>query len=315
MHARLAGARQAWALEPLALHFGHDSCAALSLVGEFSGLVRIMANASYVSTRKGKPLTLSSTARQQRPQRGPALTKRLGVCAVGCAVTALAACSGSSPTSSSVSGSTASSSSQATPTPAATPATLSQLKKIVLQTADLPKGWKGTPYKPDSSDSTDNAALAKCVGARDTTADQVADAHSDDFALGSATISSDASSFRSQSDLVADKATLRSPKLSSCIDNLLKKQIAASLPAGATVEPSFQVRTGPSGGPSNVVAMGTSTINIDAGGTQLKAYVTIAFITGPLVEAELDAEDLGAPVPASVMNPLIATVAARANKG
>jgi hypothetical protein len=41
----------------------------------------------------------------------------------------------------------------------------------------------------------------------------------------------------------------------------------------------------------------------------------VAFITGPLIEAEVDAENVGTPVPASVVNRLVATVATRAAKG
>jgi hypothetical protein len=36
---------------------------------------------------------------------------------------------------------------------------------------------------------------------------------------------------------------------------------------------------------------------------------------GPLIQAEVDAENVGAPVPASVVNAMVATVAGRAAKG
>ena len=44
-------------------------------------------------------------------------------------------------------------------------------------------------------------------------------------------------------------------------------------------------------------------------------YLTVALITGPLIQAEVDTENVGTPLPASVVNPLVATVAARAVKG
>lgn len=90
-----------------------------------------------------------------------------------------------------------------------------QLQLIVLQPADLSAGWKGTPYQPDPSEAADQAAFAKCVGVRSTDADK-AEANSDDFARGDATVSSSATSFRSQSDVDADVAALHSPKLSTC---------------------------------------------------------------------------------------------------
>ena len=78
------------------------------------------------------------------------------------------------------------------------PASLSRLEKIVLQPADLPAGWKGTAYQPDPRDAANHAAMVNCVGARNTESDKVAEAHSEDFALGDAGIHSSASSYRSR---------------------------------------------------------------------------------------------------------------------
>ena len=260
----------------------------------------------------------SSGPQQQGPAPGVQWAKRLlGLCAVGCVVAALAACGNSSPKSpSSSSGSPVSSSSPATSASAATPASLSQLKKITLRPADLPSGWKGAPYQPDPNNSADNAAFVKCVGGRNTESDKVAEAHSDNFALGNASISSSAASYRSQSDLDADVAILHSPKLSRCFERMIKKQLAASLPAGDTIKSaSIKITPGSAGGPANVVATGTGTIKVRVNGQQVPMYLTLAFIKGPLIEAEVDTVNVGTPVPASVVNPLIATVATRAVKG
>ena len=257
-------------------------------------------------------MTIPSSAPQLGPAPGVRWAKRLlGVFAVGCVVAVLAACGSSSPKSPSTSGGSPSTSASS-----ATPASLSQLKKIVLQPADLPSGWKGAPYQPNPNDSANNAALVKCVGARNTDSDKVAEAHSNDFALGDASISSSATSYRSQSDLDADVAVLHSPRLSSCFEQLMKKQLAAALPAGSTVESaSVKITPGSAGGPANIVGTGTGTIKVRVSGQQVPVYLTVAFITGPLIEAEVDTENVGAPVPASVVNPLVATVATRAVKG
>jgi hypothetical protein len=256
-------------------------------------------------------------------QPGPALhaqrAKRLlGVGAAGCVVAVLAACSSSSSASSSApnGGQMPSSSPASSASAAATPAALSQLKKIVLQPADLPSGWKGTPHQPDPNSAAEDAALAACIGARDTDGDQIAEANSDDFGLSNASISSSATSYRSQSDLVTDIATLHSPKLSSCFSQMLKKQLASSLPAGSEVaSASITVTPGSAGGPANVIATGTGTVQVQVSGQQAPVYLTVAFITGPLIEAEVDAENVGTPVPAAVVNRLVATVATRAAKG
>jgi hypothetical protein len=226
----------------------------------------------------------------------------LGWCVAGCVGTVLAAC-GSSPAA------------KAPSRPAATPASLSQLKKIVLQAADLPAGWKGTAYQPDPNQSAEDAALMKCVGMRNTDSDKVAEANSDDFSQGDATISSSATSYRLASDLSTDVAILHSPKISTCFEQRLKKEIAAAAP-GATVESgSLTITPGSAGGPSNVVATGSGSFKISDSGQQVPVYLTVAFITGPLIEAEVDTENVAEPVAASVVNPLVAAMAARAAKG
>jgi hypothetical protein len=258
-------------------------------------------------------MTIASSAPQQQ---GPApgvqwATRLTGVCAVGCVVALLAACGSSSPKSPSTS-----SGSPATSASAATPASLSQLKKIVLQPADLPPGWKGVHYQPGPNDSANNAALVKCVGGRNTDSDKVAEAHSDDFDLGNASISSSAASYRSRSDLVADVAMLHSPRLSLCFKQLTKKQLEAAFPAGTKIKSaSIKITPGSAGGPANVVATGTGTIKVRVNGQHVSVYLTVAFITGPLIEAEVDTENVGTPVPAPVVSPLVATVATRAAKG
>lgn len=235
---------------------------------------------------------------------------RLAVACTGLVLT-LAACGSST----NGNGGTAPSSSSPAASPAASPAPLAKLAKIVLQATDLPTGWKGTPYKPDPGDAADQAAMVHCVGARNTDKDKVAEAHSDDFALGDASISSSATSYRSQSDLDADVAMLHSPKVSPCFDQLLKKQLATSLPAGATIESALiKVTPGSTGGPANVVAAGTGTVKLSANGQQVALYVSVAFITGPLIEAEVDTDTIGTRIPASVVQTLVATMATRAAK-
>ncbi len=240
-------------------------------------------------------------------------------CVVGSGVVMLVACgSSSSGDRSTSSGSrSASASSPSTSSSSATPASRAQLKKIVLQPSDRPTGWKATPYEPDpSGDAAFNAALMKCVGARNTDTDKVAEAHSDDFELGDASISSSASSYRSQSTVDADVATLHSPKLSSCYEQAVKNRLAASLPTGSTVESvSIKITPGSAGGPANVVATGTGTAKISVSGQPATLYSTVAFITGPMIEAEVDTANVGTPVPASVVNTQVTSVAARAAKG
>ena len=242
-------------------------------------------------------------------------TGLLRVCAAGL-VAVLAACGGSSSDTTPTVGGSSSGPSSSSPAPSPSPASQSQLQKIVLQPADLPAGWKGTPYQPNPIDTAFQAALVRCVGARNTDPDKVAEAHSEDFGLGDASISSSASSYPSQSDLDIDIAILNSPKISACYERLFSKLLATTLPAGAKVDStSIKITPGAAGGPANVVATGAGVIKVRANGQRVAVYVTVAFITGPLIEAEVDTSNAGTPVPASVVRSLVATVANRAAEG
>jgi hypothetical protein len=187
------------------------------------------------------------------------------------------------------------------------------LTGIVVQPTDLSADWVPTPYVPDPNDAADNAALARCVGGRDTYADETGDSHSPDYTQGNATISSDAGSFQSAADVAADVAIIKSPNISSCYQQLAYGQLLASLPGGSTINTeSVAITPGTGGGPSNVIGTGAVHFNVTVNGALNDLFINIAFITGPLTEAEIDFENIGAPVPASIQAPLIAKIAARA---
>jgi hypothetical protein len=224
-----------------------------------------------------------------------------------CALSALTACSKSSSNGHSTSRPSTTASTSSPPPSAA------ELKKIVLQPADLPAGWKGTPYKPSADDAANQAALVKCVGGRNTDPDKVAESHSQDFEQGNSTISSAASSYRSQSDLDADVALVHSPKISGCYEQLVKDSVGPTMPTGTKISSvSMKITPGSGGGPANVVATGTGKIRVEASGQRVTVYINVAFITGRLVEAEVDSEGIGAPIPAASQASLVAKVAARA---
>jgi hypothetical protein len=113
-------------------------------------------------------------------------------------------------------------------------------------------------------------------------AHKVAEADSEDFELGDASISSSASSYPSQSDLDVDIAILNSPKISACYERLFSKLLATSLPAGAKVDSvSIKITPGAAGGPANVVGTGAGVVKVRAVNGQRGAfYLTVAELKG-----------------------------------
>ncbi len=250
----------------------------------------------------------------------PSGAARIGLLCTAACLT-VAACSGSggggsastTPTSSTTSTSPAASSAPATTKPASTTPSAASLAAIVLHQGEMPAGWKGTPYHADPSDSADQAALVACVGGRNTAPDKTAEANSDDFTLANATISSNATAYKSQADVASDAALLKSPKLQACYQTLLTRELRTTLPAGATIDKvTFKLLPRTTGEPANVAAQAAARINVTINGKSVKVYVNVAFITGKLIEAEVDSENLGSPVPAGLRNKLVALVAMRA---
>jgi hypothetical protein len=236
---------------------------------------------------------------------------------LACVVAVFAGCSSSSSktTTSTVVGNLSSSSSTAAASPSVSPASAAQLAKIVLQPADFPVGWEHTPYEPDPAESAAAGEFAKCLGVPNRDTDQVAEAHSGDFALGDARISSEAYSLRSQSEVDADIAGLHSAKASPCYEQELRNVIASAAPGGAPIESvSFKITPGSAGGPANVVATGAGTFRFKVGGSVYSraGVVSVAFITGPLIEADVTVNSAGAPVPTALMGSLVVAVARRA---
>jgi hypothetical protein len=265
-----------------------------------------------------------STSPRIRPNTNNQLGKYLVRAAAAGVVIVLAGCGNSS----AVTAARPTTKSTSSPKAAPSPAFLPQLNAIVLRPADLPKGWLGAPHKVDPNAAANSVAMAKCVGGRDTNNDLVAVANSADFALARASISSAANSYRSTSDISSEIAILHSPKVSKCLEQQLVKEMATSLRKGATIESaSIKITPGSAGGPTNVVATGTGIIKVSlnnqqaamyktvASTTSPVIYLTVAFITGPLIEAKIDTSSIGTPLPASLVKSLVADVATRAAKG
>jgi hypothetical protein len=234
-------------------------------------------------------------------------------------VVALTACGSSkststkTPTASGAGGAT--SASQQAPTSAsAAPAT--PLSAIVLQAADLPSTFTKAPAQAeDANDAVEQAKVATCAGVKSTASDKLESAKSS-FDLGDSGISSDASRFKSASDIASDVKMLHSPRIDQCLQESARRTIAKGMPAGAKVDNiTVHVTHGSSGGPSNVVALAQGTVTVTISGQTVKVYTTAAFITGPRIEAEVDVTGVGAPLPAATQRQAIDAVAARAAKG
>jgi hypothetical protein len=187
------------------------------------------------------------------------------------------------------------------------------LNAITVQRSDLSPGWRAITYEPNADNARYQAALVRCVGGRDTSADRVAEAHSPDYSQGSASVASRAVLFKSLGDVAANVQILSSPKINSCYETLARAELTKSVPTGTTINKvTITVTPGPGAAPSNVAGTIVGDITLTANGQTTDAFLNVALITGPLVAAEIDFENVGAPIPAALRNAVITRMAARA---
>ena len=243
----------------------------------------------------------------------------LGIATAGCSSSGAGSpatpSGGSSASTPAPSTATAAATSASASNPVATPPGKAALAKIVLQQADLPAGWTTSPHESDPSDAAAQAAFLRCAGGRDTQPDRAAKVDSADFDLDDASVMSSASSFKTQSAVEADVAVLKSAKASACYQQVGKAEIARSLPSGATLDKlSFKIAPAPASAPAKVVAIGRGTVTVTVSGERVVLYLAVAFIADRLVEAEVDIESPGQPIPDDMLMSLAGAVAARASQ-
>jgi hypothetical protein len=199
--------------------------------------------------------------------------------------------------------------------PSSPPGSLERLNDVVLRASDLPGDWTSNPYQADPNNDAGQAAFAKCIGTMASNPDVVAEAHSDDFSLGQMTISSSATSYRTQATVQSDTAALQRPRLSTCFTQLMQTVLKSTLPTGSTLDsPSFRITPRSAGDPRGVVATATGSVKISVDGRHLTAYMAFGFIAGPKIEADVDAFNIDAPIPPQLMNAMVTKVASRATR-
>jgi hypothetical protein len=190
------------------------------------------------------------------------------------------------------------------------------LASIGVQAADLPSGW--TAVKPDaSSDSSDvqNQVTTCEGGAKMNAANKIETVDSDDFTQKDDTISSTATSYKTQTEVENRLAVILSPKADSCFSQAFKNQLSTTLPADATIgDVSFHITSGSSGGADNIVGSAAGSVTLTEQGQTTTLYLNDSFIKGPLLGVTVQFTGIGQPIDVAVQKQVIEKVAARAEK-
>jgi hypothetical protein len=186
------------------------------------------------------------------------------------------------------------------------------LNAVVVQQSDVPAGY--TSAAPDASsddDAANEAKVVQCVGSTDVNpTDRIEEVHSNDFAKDPQTVSSDATSYKSQAAVDALVAVIQNPKAQGCFDAFEREQVAS---LGGTVNSSnVTINAGSSGGPSNVVALLQGTVNVTIQGQKATVNVVEGFIEGRQLLATVSVVALNTAVDVNLFKQVGAAVANRA---
>lgn len=188
----------------------------------------------------------------------------------------------------------------------------STLSAFVIRASDLPGGW--TAHAVDQGRGTGSGSDSDCAGP-DTSPDMVGDKGSPDFWHRDATISSEATKFRSENDVDTDVASLLDPKNRHCDAAGIGRDFLADAPKGSKLLSATSTVTPRSAGqPANLIATEKSVVRIQSPDELDTIYIDDAYIRGPRLEVFLDFVNFDAPVSPSLRAAVIAKVAARAAK-
>ena len=109
---------------------------------------------------------------------------------------------------------------------------------IVLQTADLPTGWRGAAHTETELERTRSRELSVCIGRGDPAANRSALVYGPDLSMGQTQVSSIATVMERVEDARADLEAVRGPKFGDCVvkaftDDLRRQSADAKVEAVA----------------------------------------------------------------------------------
>lgn len=192
------------------------------------------------------------------------------------------------------------------------PSEVTRLEKFVLKPTDFAPGWTAEPPAVDTDDASESAAIAKCLGVRDSYPNRLAELDSAIFSMGQAKISSSVSSFRTEEDVASDVAGRTGPRALPCLEETFKELVAkTSRPEAPTGDPNLKYTTGSGDGPSNVIGRVEASFSVTSEGRRDTVYIDTVFVTGKRLEGSVTFTTAGSRIPAALRSDLVGKVAAR----
>ncbi|HEX2064337.1 MAG TPA: hypothetical protein VHE80_07935, partial [Acidimicrobiales bacterium] len=103
-------------------------------------------------------------------------------------------------------------------------------RTIVLQQADMPSGWRGTPHTETPEEQARARAFSLCLGRSDPTPTRSATVYGPDLSNGQIQVSSVATVLKTVEDAKADLDAVRGPKYGDCVATALREDLRRQAP-------------------------------------------------------------------------------------
>jgi hypothetical protein len=183
-------------------------------------------------------------------------------------------------------------------------------RTLLLESSDLPAGWKATPHQKDPSQKAFDDELAACVGRPSPDTYTTADIDSPDFSMDNAGASSSATLVRTVEDFKADVAAASGPKYGSCVKRGLAKLLPGQLPAGASVQ-SVAVEPLPVASYGEFSQGFRATTKLKVQGQPVSTYEDSVLLGKGRIELSASFSNTGQPFDPALKQALLAKLAAR----
>ena len=159
---------------------------------------------------------------------------------------------------------------------------------IVLHAGDLPSEWAPQTHQKDPTDAQGAAELAACLGIPDSRPDRTADVDSDDYSMGTFTISSNVGVLPDSTPVERDMAAYAGPKSQGCFGDVVRKVFASSQPSGQLTSVDISVSPGPAPGRPDQRALVTAHFVATIGGVTADVWTAAVYLAHGRTEAEVD---------------------------
>lgn len=182
-------------------------------------------------------------------------------------------------------------------------------RTIVLQQADMPSGWRGTPHTETPEERDRARAFSQCLGRTDPVPTRSATVYGADLTNGQIQVSSVATVLKTAADARADLDAARGPKYHPCVATALRDDLRRQAPEARIEEVATE--------PLAVEAFGDGSVGVRVTASLVYAdrtdrlFADVVYISKDRATASATFSSFTQPFPALLQQALISRIGHR----